>query len=185
MQESNNNWCLNRPQCRKCDEAWDISWRCHPTTGDRRWTYCVTLNVNSALYPLVRDGCGCKQRVWKCWVCCILWCLSAFDAQWQLRCRSLFARLRDLLYFVCRLCVGGRCWVANWMVGESAFVMAAQNSGVCLIAVYSFAAPKCYLDSYSSLCVCVLSPLQRSICLYPQWKVEKPILGSELKACIH
>lgn len=155
MQESNNNWCLNRPQCRKCDEAWDISWRCHPTTGDRRWTYRVTLNVNSALYPLVRDGCGCKQRVWKWWVCCILWCLSAFDAQWQLQCRSLFARLRNPLYFVCRLCVGGRCWVANWMVGESAFVTAAQNSGVCLIAVYSFAAPKCYLDSYSSLCVCV------------------------------
>lgn len=65
------------------------------------------------------------------------------------------------------------------MVGESAFVMAAQNSGVCLMAVYSFAA-----TLTATLFLCVLSPLQRSICLYPQWKVEKPILGSELKACI-
>lgn len=117
----------------------------------------VTLNMNSALCALVRGGYGSMQRAWKWWVCYILWCLSAFDAQLQLGRRSLFARLRDLLFFACRSCVGGRRWVANWMVGESAFVMAAQNSGVCLIAVYSFAAPKCYLDSCSSFCVCTVT----------------------------
>lgn len=26
------------------------------------------------------------------------------------------------------VCVGGKCRMVNWMVGESAFVMAAQNS---------------------------------------------------------
>lgn len=36
---------------------------------------------------------------------------------------------------VCRLCVGVGCRMANWMVGEGAFVMAAQNSRQYLMVV--------------------------------------------------
>lgn len=45
----------------------------------------------------------------------------------QLCFSALLLRLRDY-HFACVVCVGGSCGMANWMVGENAFVMEARNS---------------------------------------------------------